>query len=153
MYRGYRRQFFWLLWAYIRCCQQNELFLAVYTLQPVFSAHYSTLLHLSLLRFKILIGRKMLVSNPGLQCKHGHWLDCQSCWPPGSQRDVVYLDWPIVFSYMSPNAGEGGEGVVAGSQPANEYSCAHGAQINFGDLTPYLTYADQWPTYIYLHQY
>jgi len=22
----------------------------------------------------------------------------------------------------------------------NEYSCAHGAQINFGDLTPYLTY-------------
>ncbi len=24
---------------------------------------------------------------------------------------------------------------------ANEYTCAHGAQINFGDLTPYLTYA------------
>ncbi len=23
---------------------------------------------------------------------------------------------------------------------ANEYSCAHGAQINFGDLNPYLTY-------------
>jgi hypothetical protein len=23
---------------------------------------------------------------------------------------------------------------------ANEYSCAHGAQINFGDPTPYLTY-------------
>jgi hypothetical protein len=23
---------------------------------------------------------------------------------------------------------------------ANEYSCAHEAQINFGDLTPYLTY-------------
>jgi hypothetical protein len=23
---------------------------------------------------------------------------------------------------------------------ANEYSCAHGAQINFEDLTPYLTY-------------
>jgi hypothetical protein len=23
---------------------------------------------------------------------------------------------------------------------AKEYSCAHGAQINFGDLTPYLTY-------------
>jgi hypothetical protein len=22
----------------------------------------------------------------------------------------------------------------------NEYSCAHGAQINFGDLPPYLTY-------------
>jgi hypothetical protein len=38
-------------------------------------------------------------------------------------------------SYMSPNAGEGICGVSA-----NEYSCVHGAQINFGDLTPYLTY-------------
>ncbi len=37
--------------------------------------------------------------------------------------------------YMSPNAGGGGCGVSA-----NEYSFAHGAQINFGDLTPYLTY-------------
>jgi hypothetical protein len=31
--------------------------------------------------------------------------------------------------------GGGGGGV-----PANEYSGAHGTQINFGDLTPYLTY-------------
>jgi hypothetical protein len=35
---------------------------------------------------------------------------------------------------MSPNAGGGGCGVLA-----NEYSSAHGAKINFGDLTPYLT--------------
>ncbi len=28
---------------------------------------------------------------------------------------------------------------------ANEYSCAHGAQINLGDLTPYLTYANDKP--------
>jgi hypothetical protein len=34
---------------------------------------------------------------------------------------------------MSQNVGCGAS--------ANEYSCAHGAQINFGDLTPYLTYA------------
>ncbi len=28
-----------------------------------------------------------------------------------------------------------------GSQPMSiEHSCAHGAKINFGDLTPYLTY-------------
>ncbi len=27
-----------------------------------------------------------------------------------------------------------------GGVSANEYSCAHGAQINFGDLTPYITY-------------
>jgi hypothetical protein len=38
---------------------------------------------------------------------------------------------------MSPNTGGGGG--VAGVS-ANEYSCAHGAQINFGDLAPYLTY-------------
>jgi hypothetical protein len=41
---------------------------------------------------------------------------------------------------MSPNAGGGGGVRVS----AIEYSCARGAQINFGDLTPYLTYA--WPT-------
>ncbi len=33
-----------------------------------------------------------------------------------------------------------GEGTGCGVL-ANEYSCAHGAQINLGDLTPYLTYA------------
>jgi hypothetical protein len=33
----------------------------------------------------------------------------------------------------------GGEGLRGLS--ANEYSCAHGAQINFGDLTPNLIYA------------
>jgi hypothetical protein len=32
--------------------------------------------------------------------------------------------------------GEGGSCGVS----ASEYSCTHGAQINFGDLTPYLTY-------------
>ncbi len=39
---------------------------------------------------------------------------------------------------MSPNAGGGGGCRVS----ANEYSCMYtGAHINFGDLTPYLTYA------------
>jgi hypothetical protein len=33
------------------------------------------------------------------------------------------------------NIAERGGGVCGVS--ANEYSCAHGAQINFGDLTPY----------------
>jgi hypothetical protein len=40
-------------------------------------------------------------------------------------------------SYTSPNAGGGG---YECGVSANEYSCAHGAQINFGDLTPFLTY-------------
>jgi hypothetical protein len=38
-------------------------------------------------------------------------------------------------SDMSLNAG-GGKGVAGVS--ANEYSCAHGPQINFEDRTPYL---------------
>ncbi len=33
--------------------------------------------------------------------------------------------------------GEGGGGCGVS---ANEYSCAHGTQIKFGDQTPYLTY-------------
>jgi hypothetical protein len=37
---------------------------------------------------------------------------------------------------MRPNARGGRSCGVS----ANENSCAHGAQINFGDLTPYLTY-------------
>jgi hypothetical protein len=37
---------------------------------------------------------------------------------------------------MSQNAGYGG----SCRESTNEFSCAHGAQINFGDLTPYLTY-------------
>jgi hypothetical protein len=42
---------------------------------------------------------------------------------------------------MSPNAGGKGEGCGV---TANENSCAHhvdGAQINYGDLSPSLTYA------------
>ncbi len=35
---------------------------------------------------------------------------------------------------MTPNAGGGGCDVSV-----DEYSCTHGAQINFGDLIPYLT--------------
>jgi hypothetical protein len=38
---------------------------------------------------------------------------------------------------MSPNAGCG--------VSTNEYSYAHGVQINFGDLTPYLAYEEQYP--------
>jgi hypothetical protein len=48
----------------------------------------------------------------------------------GSQRDVVYLGCPIVPSYMSPSAGGWGGGSFG--VLANEYSYAHGAQINFG---------------------
>jgi hypothetical protein len=48
---------------------------------------------------------------------------------------------PIAPSYKRPNAG--GEGGSCGGS-ANEYSCAHRAQINYGDLTPYLTNGFMW---------
>jgi hypothetical protein len=37
----------------------------------------------------------------------------------------------------------GSEGRGCCGVSANEYSCAHGAQINFGNLTTYLTYMVQ----------
>jgi hypothetical protein len=43
-----------------------------------------------------------------------------------------------------PKCGGRGRGGVS----ANEYSCAHGDQINFGDLTPYITMA--WPLRIFI---
>ncbi len=46
----------------------------------------------------------------------------------GPQRNVALV--------YEPKCGGGG---VAGFS-ANEYSCAHEDQINFGDLTPFLTY-------------
>ncbi len=45
--------------------------------------------------------------------------------------------WPIAPSYLSPSQMRG-EGGICGVS-ANEYNYAHGAQINFWDLTPYLT--------------
>ncbi len=47
---------------------------------------------------------------------------------------------------MSPNAR--GRGVSAGSQPMRTavHITWHGAQINFGDLTPYLTYDPSHPS-------
>ncbi len=46
----------------------------------------------------------------------------------GLKRDVVYLGWTIALSYMSPNGGRRGVGYGVS---ANEYSYAHGTQINF----------------------
>ncbi len=48
---------------------------------------------------------------------------------PGGYKEMssILTDQPVAPSNMSPNAGVGGGGCVV---PANEYSCAHGAQIN-----------------------
>jgi hypothetical protein len=63
---------------------------------------------------------------------------CGASIPPCTyivQRDVVYLSWPRAPSYMSSNAG-GGKELRGISQWVQLYT---GAQINFGDLTSYLT--------------
>ncbi len=56
----------------------------------------------------------------------------------GLQRYVVYLGWPIAPSYMSPNAGWGGQLQGLSHWVPQLYT---GDQINFGDPAPYLTYA------------
>jgi hypothetical protein len=48
-----------------------------------------------------------------------------------------------VLVYEPKCGGSGGVGLRGLRLSANEYSCAHGAQINFGDLTPYLTYGGE----------
>jgi hypothetical protein len=52
-----------------------------------------------------------------------------------SQRDVVYLGWPIAPSYMSPNAGGGG------LQGLNQWVqlCTWSPNKEIGDRTPYLS--------------
>ncbi len=52
------------------------------------------------------------------------------------------------FIYEPKYGGGGGCGGVS----ANEYSCAHGAQINFADLTPYLTYGRRLVVDVYLYK-
>ncbi len=54
----------------------------------------------------------------------------------GLQRGVVCLGWPIAPSYISPKAG-GRVELLGLSKWVQLYTAA---QINFGDLTPYLTY-------------
>ncbi len=54
----------------------------------------------------------------------------------GLQRDIVYLSWPKTPLIYEPNGG--GERELRGlSKWVELYT---GAQMNFGDLDPYLTY-------------
>jgi hypothetical protein len=53
---------------------------------------------------------------------------------------ICLLSWLANSALVyEPKCGGGGGGGCGFS--ANEYISAHGAQINFGDLTPYLTYS------------
>ncbi len=58
-------------------------------------------------------------------------LDCL----PGGYKEISSIMAPLYMRWAQMRRGGGCCGVSA-----NEYSRAHGAQINFGDLTPYLTY-------------
>ncbi len=109
------------------------------------SEHISTVFALRNFIFEILIhgnlGTNMDSNQHGASC----WMIYSNAVPKhwgqgGLQRDVVYLCWSIAPSYTSPNAGE--RGGLAGSQPMSTalHITWHGAQINCGDLPPYLTY-------------
>jgi hypothetical protein len=74
----------------------------------------------------------LLASIPSMVPSTSVWL-CDR----GLQRDVVYLGWPrapLVYIWEQMQGG----GDLRGGVSANEDSCAHGAQINFRDRTPYL---------------
>jgi hypothetical protein len=61
--------------------------------------------------------------------------------PPGDHKEMSSILADQYRPSTSPNAGGGGQGLGRGcGVSVNEHSCAHGTQINFGDLTPYLTY-------------
>ncbi len=92
------------------------------------------------INFNLSSGEHFLMCSESIRRKsfNAHLLSAR-----GLQRDVVCLDRPIPPSYVSPKCGDGGGGVACGVS-ANEYSCAHGSQINFGELTPYLTYGQCW---------
>jgi hypothetical protein len=69
---------------------------------------------------------------------------CKGCHTPGSNQGVTKrcrLSWltnsALVYEIKCWGRGGGGGGCGIS---VNEYSSAHGAQINFGDITPYLTY-------------
>ncbi len=65
-------------------------------------------------------------------------------WPAGGYKEMSSIfDWPIALSCTwAQMRGKGGGG-VAGSQPMSTAVQYNGAQINFGDLTPYLIYGGQ----------
>ena len=56
---------------------------------------------------------------------------------PGVLQRCRLFRWPILIAPWAQMRGEGGGGYGVS---ANEYSCAQGAQINSGDLTPYFNY-------------
>ncbi len=98
---------------------------------------FSTTLNPGLYGEKPLPGQRNFYKGYTHPLTVGNLSVCPFSW--GSQRYVVYLGWQIAPSYMSPKCGgRGGGGLQGLSQWAQLYT---GAQMNFGDLTPYLTYA------------
>ncbi len=86
---------------------------------------------------QILLCRRMLGLNPGLLLffQYLHPIRRSN---PGSYKEMSSILLTNSASYLSPNAW--GRGGVAGSKPMS-IQLYTGAQINFGDLNPYLTYA------------
>ncbi len=56
--------------------------------------------------------------------------------PQGGHKEMSSISWMTNSALVYEPKCVGGRGCGVS---ANEYRCAHGAQINFGDITPYLT--------------
>jgi hypothetical protein len=89
------------------------------------------------------IGRKYGHGQPGIELARlctvfppvfGWWSLGRTMPPVQEVTNRCRLSW-LTNRWAQKWGGGGGCGVSA-----NECSCAHGAQINFRDLTPYLTY-------------
>jgi hypothetical protein len=58
---------------------------------------------------------------------------------PHGEKLVWRFSFFILFRAFAPIGLQKTNAASGGGVSANEYSCAHGAQINYGDLSPYLT--------------
>jgi hypothetical protein len=66
----------------------------------------------------------------------------QDEWRPGVRSKIrrLHVSWLTNSALVYEPICGGWSGWRGFEEPADEYSCTHRAQINFGDLTPYLTY-------------
>ncbi len=87
---------------------------------------------------QLYTGAQIILRDPTQYLTYGNSLYILSNQGVTKRCRLQYLGWPIALLYMSPNAGgRGGVALRGLSEWVQLYTVA---QINFGDVTPYLTY-------------
>jgi hypothetical protein len=114
----------------------------------IITQYWDQIISKAMCRVAQLVGRRLAVRQARvLNLSSASILEGFSHWA-GAYKEMSSIladQWPIASSYMSPNSGGGWScDVSAGlSQWVQLYT---GAQINFGDLTSYLTYDTELPS-------